>query len=177
MAVATKPFGVHSEVGRLRKVMVCRPGLAHMRLTPDNCHELLFDDVIWVHEAQNEHYNFCQVMRERGIEVLEMHDLLATTLENPAARAWVLDRKINPNTVALIGLDELHAWLDEMPAVKLAEHLIGGIANSEIPIAPYTTLQRHLDPIRFVIPPLPNTLFTRDTTCWIYGGVSLNPMY
>jgi arginine deiminase len=177
MAVAAKRYGVYSEVGRLRKVMVCRPGLAHLWLTPDNCHELLFDDVIWVHEALNEHYNFCQVMRERGIEVLEMHDLLAATLEDPQARAWILDRKINPNTVALIGLDELRAWLDEMPAAELAERLIGGVANSEIPVAPYTTLRQHLDPIRFVVPPLPNTLFTRDTTCWIYGGVSLNPMY
>jgi len=177
MAVATKQYGVYSEVGRLRKVMVCRPGLAHMRLTPDNCHDLLFDDVIWVHEAQAEHYSFCQMMRERGVEVLEMHDLLATTLEDKQARAWVLDRKINPNTVALPGLDELRAWLDEMPAAELAERLIGGIANSEIPVGPYQTLRQHLDPIRFVVPPLPNTLFTRDTTCWIYGGVSLNPMY
>jgi arginine deiminase len=177
MAAATTGYGVYSEVGRLRKVLVCRPGLAHLRLTPDNCHELLFDDVLWVHEAQAEHYNFCQMMRERGIEVLEMHDLLATTLEDTQARAWVLDRKISPNTVALLGLDELRAWLDEMPAAELAERLIGGIANSEIPVAPYTTLRQHLDPIRFVVPPLPNTLFTRDTTCWIYGGVTLNPMY
>jgi arginine deiminase len=177
MAAATNSYGVYSEVGRLRKVMVCRPGLAHLRLTPDNCHDLLFDDVLWVHQAQTEHYNFCQLMRERGIEVLEMHDLLAKTLEDAEARAWVLDRKISPNTVALLGMDEVRAWLDEMPAAELAERLIGGIANSEIPVAPYTTLRKHLDPIHFVVPPLPNTIFTRDTTCWIYGGVTLNPMY
>jgi arginine deiminase len=170
-------YGVHSEVGKLRKVMVCRPGLAHMRLTPDNCHDLLFDDVIWVNQAQTEHFKFCQVMRERGVEVLEMHDLLAATLADPQARAWVLDRKVNPNTVALVGLDELRAWLEEMPPAELAERLIGGISNSEIPVPPYTTLRPHLDPIRFVLAPLPNTLFTRDTTCWIYGGVSLNPMF
>ncbi|HVG98918.1 MAG TPA: arginine deiminase [Chloroflexota bacterium] len=178
MATETPRYGVHSEVGRLRTVMVCRPGLAHLRLTPDNCHDLLFDDVIWVHEAQAEHYNFCQLMRERGVEVLEMHELLATALEDPQARAWVLDRKINPNTVALLGLDEVRAWLDGLPAAELAERLIGGIANSEIPVAPYTTtLREHMEPLRFVVPPLPNTLFTRDTTCWIYGGVTLNPMY
>jgi arginine deiminase len=177
MATATARYGVHSEVGKLRKVMVCRPGLAHLRLTPDNCHDLLFDDVIWVHEAQTEHYNFCQLMRERGVDVLEMHELLAATLEDAQARAWVLDRKVNPNTVALLGLDEVRAWLDGLPAAELAERLIGGIATSEIPVAPYTTLRGHIDPIGFVVPPLPNTLFTRDTTCWIYGGVSLNPMY
>jgi arginine deiminase len=148
-----------------------------MRLTPDNCHNLLFDDVIWVQEAQTEHYKFCQVMRERGVEVLEMHDLLAATLDDPEARAWVLDRKINANTVALIGVEEIRAWLDTLPGAELAERLIGGIATGDVPVPPYTTLRPHLDPMGFVVPPLPNTLFTRDTTCWIYGGVTLNPMY
>jgi arginine deiminase len=151
--------------------------LAHLRLTPENCSSLLFDDVLWVHEAQNEHYNFCQVMRDRDVEVLELHELLATTLEDREARAWLLDRKITPDTVPLVGLDEVRAWLDEMPAKDLAERLIGGITISEVPIASYTRLNAHIDPIRFIIPPLPNTLFTRDTTCWIYGGVTLNPMY
>jgi arginine deiminase len=170
-------YGVYSEVGKLRRVLVCRPGLAHQRLTPENCHTLLFDDVIWVHEAQNEHYNFCQVMRERGVEVLEMHELLAQTLADPEARAWLLDRKINANTVTLIGLDELRAWLDAMPAQELAERLIGGIGAVEVPIAPYATLRKYFDPFGFIVPPLPNTLFTRDTTCWIFNGVSVNPMY
>ena len=170
-------YGVHSEVGKLRKVMVCRPGLAHLRLTPDNCHDLLFDDVIWVQEAQKEHYAFAQLMRERDIDVVEMHDLLAQTLGLPDARTWLLDRKINANSVSRIGLEELRAWLDEMPASELAERLIGGITTSEVPIDAYRDLRQHIDPIRFVVPPLPNTLFTRDTTCWIYGGVSLNPMY
>jgi arginine deiminase len=170
-------LGVHSEVGKLRKVMVCRPGLAHLRLTPDNCHDLLFDDVIWVQEAAKEHFAFAEQMRERGVEVLEMHDLLAQTLEDPEARRWLLDRKVNANSVSRIGLEELRAWLDQMPATELAERLIGGITTSEVPITPYRNLRQHIDPIRFVIPPLPNTLFTRDTTCWIYGGVSLNPMY
>lgn len=170
-------FGAYSEVGRLRKVLVCRPGLAHLRLTPETSGELLFDDVLWVQEAQNEHYQFCQLMRNRGVEVLELHELLATTLEDPEARAWLLARKITPDTVPLIGIDELRGWLMEMPANELAERLIGGITISEIPIAPYTRLNPYLDPIRFVVKPLPNTLFTRDTSCWIYGGVTLNPMY
>jgi arginine deiminase len=173
----TTTYGVHSEVGKLRKVMVCRPGLAHLRLTPDNCHDLLFDDVIWVQEAEKEHFAFTQLMRERGIDVVEMHDLLAQTLENSEARSWLLDRKINANSVSRIGLEEIRAWMDEMPAKELAERLIGGITTSEVPVDAYARLRGHIDPIRFVVPPLPNTLFTRDTTCWIYGGVSLNPMY
>src|SRR5436190_21033094 len=170
-------LGVHSEVGKLRKVMVCRPGLAHLRLTPENCHDLLFDDVIWVQKAESEHYAFVNLMRERGVEVLDMHELLAETLAIAEGRQWVLDRKITSNTVGRIGLEELRGWLDLIPAPELAEKLIGGITTSEVPVESYTRLQKHIDPIRFVVPPLPNTLFTRDTTCWIYGGVNLNPMF
>ena len=92
-----REFGVHSEVGKLRTVMVCRPGLAHQRLTPGNCHDLLFDDVIWVHEAQKDHYDFVLKMQERGVEVLDLHEMLAQTLEDPEARSFVLDRRITAN--------------------------------------------------------------------------------
>src|SRR5262245_2246374 len=89
-----KKYGVHSEVGKLRKVMVCKPGRAHMRLTPSNCDDLLFDDVLWVQNAQRDHFDFTNKMRELGVEVVEMHDLLAQTLENPAAKKWLLDNQI-----------------------------------------------------------------------------------
>src|ERR1700756_338074 len=87
-------YGVYSEVGRLRKVLVCAPGLAHARLTPANCDDLLFDDVLWVEKAQLDHADFVREMRDRGVEVVELHELLAQTLAVPSARAWVLDRKI-----------------------------------------------------------------------------------
>jgi arginine deiminase len=169
-------YGVYSEVGRLRTVMVCRPGLAHMRLTPENCHDLLFDDVIWVTKARIEHYDFAQVMRERGVEVLEMHDLLAKTLEQKEGRRWILDRKITVNTIGPMGLDTVRTWLDEITAGELAELLIGGIAAGEIPFPGFEDFSDY-DPHGLWIPPLPNTLYTRDTTSWIYGGVTLNPMY
>ena len=95
----TQKFGVHSEVGKLRTVLVCRPGLAHDRLTPTNRAELLFDDVLWVPEAQKDHYDFVLKMHERGVEVLELHDLLAETLTDRRARAWVLDRRITADEV------------------------------------------------------------------------------
>ncbi|MFN8379689.1 MAG: arginine deiminase [Anaerolineae bacterium] len=171
------PFGVHSEVGKLHKVMVCRPGLAHLRLTPENCKDLLFDDVIWVQEAKNEHYKFVEVMKDRGVDVVDMHELLAAVLDDPEGREWVLDRKFNPNRVALIALDEIRAWLDEMPSEQLAEFLIGGIAISDVPLETFSALRKYLDPMGFLTPPLPNTQFTRDTSCWIYGGVTVNPMF
>jgi arginine deiminase len=169
---------VHSEVGTLRTVLVCRPGLAHERLTPGNRHELLFDDLLWVHEAQRDHYDFVLKMHQREIEVLELHDLLSEVLMNTTARAWILDRRITPNEVG-VGLQRvLRPWLDEMPADVLAEHLIGGIAVLELPKDAHSRmLMEAFAPTDFVIPPIPNSLFQRDPSCWIYGGVTCNPMY
>src|SRR5689334_17114828 len=126
-------LGVHSEVGTLRTVMVCRPGLAHKRLTPGNCRDLLFDDVLWVQEAQKDHYDMVLKMRERGVEVLDLHDLLAETLDDPVARTWLLDRRITANEVGLGTAPVLRAWLDEVPSATLADHLIGGIAVLDVP--------------------------------------------
>src|SRR6201994_4069194 len=126
-------LGVHSEVGKLRTVMVCRPGLAHHRLTPGNRADLLFDDVLWVHEAQKDHYDFVLKMEERGVEVLDLHDLLAETLEDAQARSWVLDRRITANTVGPATAKAVRPWLDEMPSVQLAEFLIGGISMADLP--------------------------------------------
>ncbi len=172
-----RQFGVHSEAGKLRTVIVCRPGLAHKRLTPSNCRDLLFDDVLWVQEAQKEHFGFVNKMRERGVEVLEFHDLLADTLHTKEGRAYVLDRRITQNHVGNGMLNELRGWLDEMPATQLAEYLIGGIARAELPFQPRGMFGQYLGMQDFVIPPIPNTIFTRDNSCWIYGGVTVNPMF
>jgi arginine deiminase len=158
--------------------MVCRPGLAHQRLTPGNCEELLYDDVIWVQEAQKDHYDFVLKMQERGVEVLELHDMLAAALDAPGGREFVLDRRITPYTVGVGIADDIRDWLDEMPAQMLAVHLIGGIAVSDLP---ETKLKKFLsDAIGetdFLMPPIPNTLFQRDPSCWIYDGVTCNSMY
>jgi arginine deiminase len=171
-------LGVHSEVGKLRTVMVCRPGLAHQRLTPGNCKDLLFDDVIWVHEAQKDHYDFVLKMRERGVEVLELHEMLAQTLADRQARDFVLDRRITANSVGTGIAELMRPWLDEMPAAKLAEHLIGGFAVSDLPDSDIAKrLVDAFGSVDFVLPPIPNTLFQRDPSCWIYGGVTCNPMF
>src|SRR4051794_11186014 len=153
-------LGVHSEVGKLRTVMVCRPGLAHQRLTPGNCHDLLYDDVIWVHEAQKDHYDFVLKMQERGVEVLDLHDLLAETLEVAEARAWVLDRRVTANTVGATVAKSIRPWLDEMPAAQLAEALIGGIAIGELPNSESSGLLLEvMGGTSFLLPPIPNSLF------------------
>jgi arginine deiminase len=174
-------YGVHSEVGRLRKVLVCAPGLAHRRLTPTNCDELLFDDVLWVQSAQRDHFDFMTKMRERGIEVVELHNLLAEMLDIPKARAWLLDRKIIPNQVGLGLVDSTRAFLDGLDSRRLAEYVIGGLATTDLPEEyreDSVKLAREATGARdYLMPPLPNTLYTRDTTCWIHGGVTLNPLY
>jgi arginine deiminase len=173
-----RKFGVHSEVGKLRTVMVCRPGLAHQRLTPGNRNELLFDDVIWVHEAQKDHYDFVLKMQERGVEVLELHDMLTQALEVPEGRRFALDRLVTANAVGPITADAIRPWLDEMPSRQLAAHLIGGIANSDLPEMPSKTfLAENFGESEFILPPIPNTLFQRDPSCWIYNGVTVNPMF
>lgn len=181
MSTNASTLGVHSEAGKLRKVMVCSPGLAHQRLTPSNCDDLLFDDVLWVSQAKRDHFDFVTKMRERGVEVLEMHNLLTDTLKIPEARSWLLDRKITANQVGLGLQDEVLAWLDEMEPRRLAEFLIGGVsANDMAGFQGGEILKMFRDYLghsSFILPPLPNTQFTRDTTCWIYGGVTLNPMY
>jgi arginine deiminase len=175
------PFGVHSEVGRLRKVLVCAPGLAHERLTPSNCDDLLFDDVMWVQNARRDHVDFVSKMRERGVEVVELHNLLTETLAIGEARAWLLDRKITANEVGLGLVADTRAFLDGLEPRELAEFMIGGLATADLPgdFRPgYLALAREHTGVReYLMPPLPNTLYTRDTTCWIYGGVTLNPLY
>ncbi len=105
-------FGVHSEVGQLRKVMVCAPGRAHARLTPSNCDQLLFDDVLWVENAKRDHFDFVTKMRDRGIEVVEMHNLLTETVAIPEGKKWILDNQVVPNQVGLGFIDELRSYLE-----------------------------------------------------------------
>ncbi|WP_280489301.1 arginine deiminase [Nocardia carnea] len=173
--------GVHSEVGQLRKVLVCSPGLAHERLTPTNSDELLFDDVMWIEAAQRDHLDFVNKLTNRGVEVVELHDLLAETMAVPEARTWLLDRKIIANRVGLGLLDATRDYLDSLTPRELSRFLIGGLSTRDLPAdyrSPYLALVREsLGTPEYLMPPLPNTLYTRDTTCWVYGGLTLNPLY
>ena len=174
-------FGVHSEVGQLRKVIVCAPGLAHTRLTPSICDQLLFDDVLWVDNAKRDHFDFVTKMRDRGIEVLEMHNLLTDTVAVPEGKKWILDNQVVPNQVGLGFIDELKSYLSGLDNRKLAETLIGGLSTHDFPEThggdALKMVKEAAGATEYLLPPLPNTLYTRDTTCWIYGGVTLNALY
>ena len=172
-------LGVHSEIGKLRKVMVSRPSLAHERLTPGNCHDLLFDDVIWVQKARTDHADFVLKMKDRGIEVFDIQDLLSEIFrDSPEARAFVLDRRITDNLVGPGLRRVLRPWLDELDPHLLARHLMGGVVLEDVPGDLVTPLMRDaLSATEFLVKPVPNALFQRDPSCWIYGGVTCNPMF
>src|SRR6186997_3479044 len=178
-------LGVHSEVGKLRQVIVHRPELSLKRLTPDNHDELLFDDVLWVERAQWEHDQFVARMRERDVEVFYVQDLLGEALAAADAdmKRRLVERVANEYTVGASLVDEVQSLLDEMAPDVLAKHLIGGLTVAESGLDVSKVKATSLigaaidDPSIFVLPPLPNSLFTRDSSCWIYGGVSINPMY
>ena len=178
---ADTAFGVHSEVGQLRKVLVCAPGRAHQRLTPSNCDALLFDDVLWVENAKRDHFDFMTKMRERGVEVVEMHNLLAETVAIPEAKRWILDNQVIADQVGLGLVDEIRSYLDGLSPRDLAETLIGGLSTEEFPETLGGDMLRLVRDAagvtEYLLPPLPNTLYTRDTTCWIYGGVTLNALF
>ena len=179
--LVSSTYGVHSEVGRLRKVLVCSPGLAHRRLTPSNADDLLFDDVMWVESAQRDHRAFVDQLRTRGVEVVDLHDLLTQTMAIPAARSWLLDRKAVPNLVGIEMVEDVRAFLDSLPARQLAEYLIGGLATTDLPegfrSAFVGLVRESTGAHEYLLAPLPNTLYTRDTTCWLYGGLTLNPLF
>ena len=173
-------FYVGSEVGRLRKVLVHRPDLSLQRLTPSNVKELLFDDVMWVRRAREQHDVFVDHLRDRGVEVYLLRDLLSETLtSDEEARQDIVEHVVTERTVGASLRDEIRAYLLEMNPDDLATHLIGGLEWTEME---GLDLSRSLMALTgpdtsFVLPPLPNSLFTRDSSSWIYNGVTLNPMY
>jgi arginine deiminase len=169
------PFGVQSEVGKLRKVMVHRPGLEHARLTPSNAEELLFDDVLWVARAEAEHDMFCQAMREHGVEVFEARDLLAQALAKAEARDWVCGHILNERQVGINAAQRAREWAGSADPALVAEFLIGGITKADVR-QDVGLVWESADPTSMLLPPLPNFLFQRDPSCWIYDGVTLNPM-
>ncbi len=172
-------FHVDSETGRLRRVILHRPGLELKRLTPTNKDELLFDDVLWVRRAQQEHDVFAELLRSRGIDVRLFGDLLAESLDVPAARALVLDRVFDEREYGPLATDRLRGVFDGLPTAQLAEVLIGGMTKREY-------LERYEEPASvrfhvmdlddFLLDPLPNHLFARDTSAWVYDGVAINAM-
>ena len=172
-----RKLGVHSEVGQLRQAVLHRPGLELSRLTPSTCRALLFDDVLWAAKAREEHDVFAQVLREHEVTVHHADTLLAETLELPEARAFVLDRVCTPEQVGPTLVAPLRELFEKVDAASLAELLVGGVTRSDLsPLHVHSLRWQSLELDGLVLAPLPNALFPRDSSAWIYGGVTINPM-
>jgi arginine deiminase len=167
---------VGSEVGVLHRVLLHRPDLELQRLTPANKDELLFDDVLWVKRARQEHDAFADTLRDEGVEVLYLHQLLAEALEVPAARAEVLAGTLAAADLGPALGPAVAEWLRQLPGAMLAEWLIGGITYDELPFASESLVAQVARRDGFVLAPLPNHLFTRDTSAWVYEGVTVHAM-
>ncbi len=172
-------FGVDSEVGQLRQVIVHRPGLELKRLTPENAAELLFDDVLWVTEAQAEHDDFTAVLRRHGVVVHYYADLLTRTLAIDEAREYMLDRVFDHRLHGPLAVGALRRALADLDPQHLVTLLIGGITRREfrdLAEEPRSIAFRSIDLDGFVLAPLPNVLYQRDSSSWIYHGVCVNVM-
>jgi arginine deiminase len=169
-------FRVDSEIGRLRKVLLHCPDLELTRLTPANIADMLFDEIMWAERARVEHQAFADTLRSRGVEVFELADLLATALADEGGRKELLDRVVTVDGFGASLAPELRAWFDSLDAAELVTYLIGGVIPEDLPFAPEGLVGASFHPTTFVLPPLPNQMFMRDTSAWMYGGVSINPM-
>lgn len=170
-------FRVDSEVGQLHQAILHRPGLELSRLTPQNIGALLFDDVMWAAKAQEEHDAFTDLLRSKGVEVHYYGKLLAETLEIPEGRSFVLDRLCTPQLLGPAMVDAVRRFLEDLDGATLSEFLVGGMLKADL--HPLQTRSLNWEMLRaddFLLPPLPNSLFTRDNSSWIYGGVIINPM-
>jgi arginine deiminase len=172
-------FRVDSEVGQLRQAIVHRPELELKRLTPSNREALLFDDILWVKKARQEHDAFADALRDAGVHVLLSDELLRETVAIPAAKKHILDSVFDERVFGPMAVDDLRNLFESMTVDDLTMYLIGGMSKREVleRIAePKSIPFAVMDIDALLLPPLPNTMFTRDTSAWIYGGVSINSM-
>ena len=170
-----RPLGVDSEVGRLRTVMLHRPGPELSRLTPRNNDRLLFDGIPWVGRAQQEHDAFAAALRSRGVEVLYLTDLLTEALVVPEAREETIVAALTDPRLGDSLRRRVSAYLRELDAEALAAVLTGGLAHEELAGGRglvFTLMDRH----DFVIDPLPNLLFTRDSSVWVRDRVAVTSL-
>jgi arginine deiminase len=170
---------VDSEVGRLKQVILHRPDLELKRLTPSNKDEFLFDDVLWVKRAKQEHDAFAESLRDLDVDVYLLEQLLRETVAIPEAKKYILDNSLLETVYGPMAIDALYNMFASLDDETLVEHLVGGITKRELlehVEEPPSVVLSTLDLDDLLLAPLPNHMFTRDTSAWIYDGVSINAM-
>jgi arginine deiminase len=169
LVVTRMVLGANSEVGTLRAVILHRPGAELQRLTPRNNDALLFDGLPWVAKAQEEHDAFADLLRSRGVEVLLLGELLTEALASGAARMHGIAAAVDPRRLGSPLAAELSTYLRTLDAATLAHVLMAGMTFNELPFqgGDLSLVRRMHHGGDFVIDPLPNLLFTRDSSFWI----------
>ncbi|HUG87017.1 MAG TPA: arginine deiminase [Euzebya sp.] len=168
---------VANEVGRLREVILHRPGLELRRLTPANKDALLFDELVWVGKAQEEHDAFARVLRDNGVQVRLFADELTTIVSDAAVATHLIDSRATVDTCGVELVDRVRGHLSDLEPAVLATHLIGGLTVDEVKGAGDGFVGGLLGPTAFLVPPLPNAVFTRDPSAHVFGGRVLSPMH
>ncbi|MCM3662233.1 arginine deiminase [Georgenia satyanarayanai] len=172
-------YHVDSEVGRLHEVILHRPGIEMRRLTPQNREELLFDDILWVERAQEEHDAFAQALRDQGVSVRYFTDLLRETLAVPAARSLIVEQTFGPPLLGTAGVAPVLDMVNTLDDGELTALLVGGLTKRELLERieePRSVALHVLGEDEFVVPPLPNHLYARDASAWVYDGVGVSNM-
>jgi arginine deiminase len=178
LGVSVAQLGSNSEVGKLRTVILHRPGAELQRLTPRNNDTLLFDGLPWVSRAQEEHDAFAALLRSRDVEVLLLPELLAQALESGAARMHGISAAVDARRLGLPLSQELASYLRTLDAASLAHVLMAGMTFDELPFGEQelSLVRRMHHGADFVIDPLPNLLFTRDSSFWIGPRVAITSL-
>nr|WP_086939712.1 arginine deiminase [Thaumasiovibrio occultus] len=167
---------VGSEIGQLRRVLVHQPERALALLTPSNCHDYLFDDVLSLDAAKQEHRAFVTALENENVDVVQLHQLLSETLAIHDAKQWLLRTQVSPYRLGITYERVVTEYLNALSHSELASTLLGGMSFAELGINNQSLVSLTHPPSDFVLDPLPNHLFTRDSSSWIYHAVSLNPM-
>lgn len=176
----TLRFHVGSEVEQLRQVIVHRPGVELRALGPETKHRYLFDELLWVERAQEEHDLFVDVLQGHGVVVHHLEDLLRETIAIPEARTTILERSLDERYVGPLAAEWLRDLFLSMDDASLVHHLLGGMTRAEAethPDCPRSLVLEQLSPAEHVLDPLPNHLFARDASTWVGSRVVLNAMH
>jgi arginine deiminase len=173
---STMQPSISSEIGPLREVILHRPGRELRRITPANRADLLFDELVWVDRAQVEHDAFADLLRAEGVQVRLLTELVSTTLADVEVRTAVIERLATPDSCGVELVDRVRGHLAELQPDALTACLLGGVTVAEVPGAGNGFVGGVLGPAAFLLPPLPNAVFTRDPSAWIGSGVVRAPM-
>lgn len=167
--------GIHSEVGTLETVLVHRPDLELERITPGTKDELLFDELVWVEQAQIEHDAFTRILRTHGADVLYVADLLTELFADENLAAEVVAEHVTHDLCGIQLAERIRSHLADLPPAEQVRSLIGGISYEEVGETGGLVAALHSQS-DFILPPLPNLVFTRDSSVWVGEGVVLCPM-